>query len=189
MTRPGSSCLFGMASAAVRTFTRQTLTRVDDDEVWLPSTGTSLLVLAELPVLDVQRVVIERYSVDRLRVADDDGSAEGRFSWDAAGRIRRLDGGSWGRTYDPVWVTYSHGFDPVPDDVVGIVAGKVASFLTGTEANPGGLPRAPGRRDVRDLRQRAGTDVALGPGALTKTEKDALRDYRLGAVTVAVRTD
>ena len=61
--------LLAMASAAVRAWARQTISLVEDDEVWLPSTGTALLVLAERPVVDVERVEIERSALDWRRTA------------------------------------------------------------------------------------------------------------------------
>lgn len=161
--------------------------------MWLPSSGTALLVLAERPVVDVERVVIERFALDWFRARRDDdelGDAEGRFTWDAFGHLRRLDGATWGRRYDPVWVTYSHGYDPVPDDIVGLVAAKVAGFVGASEANPSGLRALQVGAMSETYGNAAGTDAALGPGALTKPERDALRagGYRLESVTADIGT-
>jgi hypothetical protein len=119
--------LLAMASKAVRTYTAQTLTLVEDDEVIVISDGTEELVLSQRPVVDVTHIEIEEREVP------------GRVSWDSFGHLRRRDGLPWGRRYDHVGVVYTHGYAPVPDDIVGLVAAKVAGFLAASEANPGGL--------------------------------------------------
>lgn len=166
------SRLIEMASAAVRTFTAQTLSLVEGDQVWVPSSGTSLLVLPERPVLDVTAVEVEW--------------GEALFTWDAFGRLRRLDGLEWGRTNAPVWVTYSHGYDPIPADVVGLVAGKVANHLTGVAGNPGGLRALQVGAMSETYGNAVGTPAAVGPMALSKDEKEVLRPYRLGAMSLSV---
>lgn len=183
---PRAQRLLEMASAAVRAWTHQTISLVENDEVWLPSTGTELLVLAERPVLAVERVEVERFTL--VHVVDEEHDAEGRFSWDGFGHLRRLDGGTWGRRYDPVWVTYSHGWDPVPDDVVGVVAGKVAGFVTASEANPDGLKALQVGAMSETFANAAGTETAAGPGVLTKTEREALTGYRLRSIAASLGT-
>jgi hypothetical protein len=173
--------LLDWASAGVRRWCRQALSRVDEDEVVVPSSGTSLIVLAERPVVEVHDVVVER--------GPGFWTAEtGRFTWDPAGNLRRLDGRPWGRRFDPVVVTYSHGYDPVPDELVGLVAAKVAGALAGTHANPDGLKSLQTGAMSETYSNNLGTATALGAAVLTEEEKTALSDlgYRRRAMAVPI---
>lgn len=158
-------------SAAVRRQTRQTLSEVKEHEVVVRSAGSSVLVLAERPVTDVAHVTLP------CREA-----FPARFSWDAFGHLVRLDGLPWGVRYDPVTVVYTHGWNPVPDDVVGLVAAKVAGYLATTAVNPGGLKALQVGAMSETYANAAGSEVAVGPGALTKAEREALSGYRLGSM-------
>jgi hypothetical protein len=166
--------LLEMASAAVRNWTHQSISLVIDDDVIVISDGTAELVLAERPVVEVSFAQVE----DREPVGD--------LSWDSFGHLRRRDGLPWGQRYDHVAVTYTHGWDPVPDDVAGLVAAKVALFLAATEANPSGLSKVQTGVISATYGNVAGTEAALGPGALTQAEKDALHDYRLGSLAAGI---
>lgn len=181
----------GQASAAVRRFTGQTISLVEDDEVTFPSTGTTVLVLGQRPVRAVSNVTVEMWptqpwqDVERARAGWADPRL-GHFTWDAYGRLNRLDGMTWGRKCDPVTVIYTHGWDPVPGDVVGLVAAKVALFRAGLEANPEGLKSLQVGAMSQSFANVGGSEAALGPGALTKAEQDALRDYRQTAVAAQI---
>jgi hypothetical protein len=168
--------LLAMASAAVRNWTGQTISLVEDDAVIVISAGTNELVLAERPVIEVTEVAIE-------------GRApEAGFAWDAFGSLRRASGLPWGLRYDHVAVTYTHGWETVPDDVVGLVAAKVARFMAMGEANPSGLKALQVGAMSETYTNAAGTEGALGPGVLTKDEREALRlgGYRLGALAAGI---
>jgi hypothetical protein len=166
--------LLEMASATVRGWTYQTISQVIDDGVIVISEGGDELVLAERPVLEVSFVQVEHdepvYAV----------------SWDSFGHLRRRDGLGFGRRGDHVAVTYSHGWDPVPDGVVALVAAKVAGFLAAGDANPGNLKNLQVGAMSESYGNAAGTDVAIGPGALTQAEKTALTRYRLGSLAAAI---
>lgn len=179
--------LLAVASAAVRAFCRQTLSRVVDDEVTIPSSGTTLLTLGERPVVDVTEV--EVLGPGGWSIVDP-GSwpAAGRFTWDAFGHLHRVDGLTWGLRYDPVRVVYSHGFDPVPPDLVGLVAAKVANSVAAGAANPGGLRSLQVGAMSETYSNAAGSAAALGAATLTEDEQAALRSagYRQGAVSVPI---
>lgn len=189
--------LLEMASAAVRRFTRQTLSLVVDDVVNIPSSGTTVLVLAERPVVSVDRVEVQHGpgwwwfdgSPDELPARAGWAAPDlGRFTWDAFGQLRRLDGLTWGARFDPVEVTYTHGYDPVPADLVGLVAGKVASFMAGAAANPEGLRSLQVGAMSETYSNPIGSAAAIGPAALSEAEQDMLRDggYRLGSVSADI---
>lgn len=185
--------LLGVASAAVRRYTRQVLSPVADDTVVVPSSGTTVLALGQRPVVAVASVAVQSHwgwggwwPTEPAPLAG--WHDAGRFTWDAWGTLRRLDGLVWGRKYDPVQVVYSHGYDPVPADVVGLVAGKVASFLAGTAANPDGLRSLQVGAMSETYANAAGSAAALGPAGLTEAEREQLDDYRLRAVAVDIGT-
>jgi hypothetical protein len=174
--------LLAWASAAVRRYCRQDLSLVTDDVATVLSPGTAVITMAQRPVVAVASV--------------DVGSVWGswhwpaarHFTWDAFGRLERHDGLTWGLRHAPVTVTYTHGYDPVPDDLVALVAGKVAGFLSSSGANPGGLKSLQVGAMSETYANAAGSPAALGPGALTEAEQDALMaaGYRLQSGDVPI---
>jgi hypothetical protein len=172
--------LLDQASGAVRRFCRQTLSLVVDDEVVVLSTGTTFLELAERPVLEVTEVEV-------LTTGAEGSWAAGAFTWDGAGQLHRVDGLTWGQRYDPVAITYTHGFDPIPADLAGLVAAKVAQTIAGNEANPGGLRSLQTGAMSETYSNAAGNVASLGAAALTADERDYLRaaGYRRTATSVA----
>lgn len=96
------------ASAAFRTLAGgQAIGFVADDVVILDGDGSRLLLLPQYPVTAVTSVLVDGADV----------TAE--VTWSELGLIRRAD--PFPGTYRSVQVTYSHGYDPVPDDVVDAV--------------------------------------------------------------------
>ncbi|NYV73186.1 hypothetical protein [Streptomyces sp. UH6] len=158
------------ASAIIRRWTRQTITRVVDDVVALRVIDERELVLPQMPVVSVSRV-----RVNALILQD----------WVLSGD-RLLRTGGWRRlpgttTYpDPglVEVTYTHGYEEVPDDVRAVCLDLAVMTVT----NPGGL------RDVSiDDYRRTFASETLGSGTLSAAHKEMLRDYRRRIGTVATR--
>jgi hypothetical protein len=77
---------------------------------------------------------------------------------------------------------------PVPDDLVGIVAAKVAGFVVSQGANPDGLRSLQTGAMSETFSNPAGSEQAVGPGALTEAEQKALRSagYRRGSMSAFV---
>lgn len=172
--------LLEAASGAVRRFCRQTISLVVDDEIVVPSTGTNDLDLWEQPVLAVTEVEV-------MSPWFAEGSfPEGVFSWTASGALHRLDGLSWGSRYDPVRVVYTHGFEPVPADLSGLVAAKVAASLMSADANPGGLRSLQVGAMSETYSNAAGSMASLGASALSEEERAYLREsgYRRTVASV-----
>ena len=183
------------ASAAVRRYCRQTLSLVVEHEIIIPSTGTIVLTLPERPVIEVESVSVQLGPVDWDEIVPITATlggwaSTGRFTWDSFGRLTRLDGLRWGSKFDPVAVVYTHGYEPIPGDIVGLVAGKVASYLGGSESNPSGLKSLQTGAMSETYANAAGTASSLGPGVLTEAEKEILRDggYRLSATSIQMGT-
>jgi hypothetical protein len=158
------------ASAVIRKWTRQTITRVVDDVVTLRVVDCDELVLPQRPVVSVSEV-----KVNALVLND----------WVLSGE-RLLRTGGWrylpGTSSYPdpglVQVTYTHGWDEIPDDVRGVCLDLAAS----TVSNPGML-----RQESIDDYSRTLAAESLGLGSLTASHKTLLGDYRRRLGTARLR--
>ncbi len=158
------------ASAMIRGWTRQSITRVVDDVVKLRVIDCSELVLPQRPVESVSEV-----KVNAVTLVD----------WVLSGD-RLLRAGGWRHlpgttTYpDPglVQVTYTHGWDEIPDEVRAVCLDLAAS----TVSNPGML-----RQESIDDYSRTLAAESLGLGALSETHKSLLGDFRRRIGTVGLR--
>lgn len=122
-TTPRLTAFAAQASAFVRGYTGQTITLVADDEVTLRAPASRLLFLPETPVLDVATITINGGS-PTLEVED--------FVWSIDGVVTRTGGGDFGSRYGPVTVKYTHGHNPVPDDIAAATASIAArGYLSG----------------------------------------------------------
>lgn len=83
--------------------------------MWLDGTGTRLLLLPAAPITAVP--VVE---VDGQIVAD--------FAWSRTGVLHRL--AHWPDRLGCIRVVYSHGYDPVPEDVAEAVLTEAQYLLT-----------------------------------------------------------
>lgn len=117
------------ASARFRAAVRHHVSRVDDEHVVLDGTGAVSLLLPHAPVLTVSAVLVEGEDVTEQVQASADGM------------LRYPDG--FPDALGAVQVTYTHGHDPVPDEIADVVlsaaetayagAGDVASMTVGGE--------------------------------------------------------
>lgn len=95
------------ATAAIRGRTGQTISRVIGDVATLDPRGACVLFLPQKPVEVVSAVTVDGTA---LVVADD-------VHWYSDGRLAREPEASWGTKRQSVAVTYTHGFDPVPQRI------------------------------------------------------------------------
>lgn len=174
------------ASARVRRYTRQDITLVSSETVEL-SGGERVLRLPQYPL-----VVDDANPLTVVELADFSGSewiaVEGRdysrlgneltrgYPWQAP---TRLMGWPWSHPHG-IWapkvrVTYSHGYDEVPDDIVDIVVDLAVMNLS----NPGNLREVA----IDDYRQVFASE-SIGGARLSKSHKDDLRSYRRSAFSV-----
>ncbi|WP_158884015.1 mobile element protein [Amycolatopsis anabasis] len=103
------------ASARFRGEVRHPVSRVADEEVWLDGTGGTVLTLPAAPVVAVTTV-----EVDGQPVTD--------FTWSRQGQLRRATG--WPDELDVVRVVYTHGYEPVPEDIADAVMTEARYLLT-----------------------------------------------------------
>jgi hypothetical protein len=87
--------LLDKASAEIRGFTGQTLSRVTDEQIFFPSWSGALIVLPERPVIEVASVVTGGVPI-----------ASSAYAFTRGGNLWRLDGSYWGAAA----VTYTHGY-------------------------------------------------------------------------------
>ncbi len=172
--------LLQMASGRIRTEARQTISLVSDDVVQLHPQGAGHVVqLPQVPVVRVSNMQIFFLGIDGPAitvVSNFQVTTWGRLAWlfgDFASRFPVFNlepaDSDIGGVPPLVQVTYTHGYDPIPDDVKGIcLAASSRAFL-----NPEGLS------EEQMVNYRAIYGDARGL-ALTKDEIATLRDrYRL----------
>lgn len=165
------------ASGAVRAAANgQIISLIEDDEVALrPYCGR--VFLPQVPVVDV------------TAIEDADGN-DVEFIWEqgdtfvivAGGRINRFD-------YELVigvppprlTVTYTHGYDPVPDEIIGLVC-QIAGRALGTPATSAGVTQ----ESLGAYSYSIGSVAAAGPLGLLDSERVIAGRYRRPVAPVSV---
>jgi hypothetical protein len=164
------------ADAAIRNYTNQYLSFVEDDTVTIDG-GGRVIFLPQLPVTEV--VSIEEDG-EALTVTDD--YIVGRY-----GVIHRV-GRRWATGIQNIVVTYSHGYESIPQDITDI-ATRAASraYQAGLKAAdtagvPGVQSKTLGDFSVTfagDGNIADGLMGASGARLLLMSEKEMLNRYRL----------
>lgn len=164
------------ASAAIRNYCRQYIELVEDDEYTFDVRPARWnLLLPELPVVEVSDVVED----DEGLVVEDD------YELGAHGQVWRV-GRRWAAGNQIVTVTYTHGYETIPDDII-VVATRAAAraYQAGLRAAdsdgvPGIASKALGDFSVSYASE--GTEGVMGASAtrmLLLSEKDMLNRYRI----------
>jgi hypothetical protein len=165
-----ASRLLDVASAAIRSYCRQSFDLVTGDVVVLDDpAGLPGVLLPELPVLAVT-------SVETLSDGTWTALAADGFEWDSYGRVW-LTGKApvwWPRLTRSVRVTYNHGYASVPEDVKAVCLALAGRLYT----NPLGLVS----ESIGNYAVRYENNRAAGV-AFSDFELAILGNYRL--VTVA----
>lgn len=168
------------ATVAIRNYCRQYIEAVADDEVTLDGPGGSRLFLPELPVTGVGEVVEDG---ETLTVDDD-------YQLGQHGILHRI-GQNWADGWQIITVTYSHGYDTIPDDVAAVCTRAAArAYQAGlraaeVEAVMGVASKSLGDFSVAFTPETAGGGVGegvMGASAarmLLLSEKDMLNRYRI----------
>lgn len=167
------------ASAAIRNYTRQYIELVEDDEITLDSSGGTRLFLPELPVVEVSEVIEDGETL----TTDDD------YKLGQHGILHRI-GAKWKAGIQIVTVTYSHGYETIPDDITAIATRAASrSYQAGVKAAenegvPGIVSKSLGDFSVSFGAESGGGvgEGVLGASAarlLLLSEKDILDRYRV----------
>ncbi len=165
-----ANLLLAGVSDAIRTFTRQTLSLVEDDELVQWADWTHTLWLPERPVVTLTSITVEGTLID-----------PDTYTWDQSGEVRfgpgMFAGGSvtWRRRR--ATIVYSHGFDPIPGDIKGVCLEMVQVGLS-----------MPDGRVVRS--ESVGPDSITyatdNAAVMTKSQELRLRAYRPALTSVPI---
>jgi hypothetical protein len=167
------------ATATIRNYTNQYISRVSGDTVRLDG-GARMLFLPELPVGEIVTV-----TEDGEELIEDDDFVLGRY--DVVYRLKRP---TWAAGHLNISVTYSHGYQMIPQDITD-VATRIASriYQAGLKASdndgvPGVSAKSLGDFSVSYTAEQGGgtSEGIMGASAfrpLLMSEKDILNRYRI----------
>lgn len=169
--------VLAIASGTVRGATGQTLSLVEGDEVELRGTWGRQLQLPERPVLAVTAIAVDGVEVPATSYR---WSRDGKVTFSRSSPLVNAPAaalGYWGGDEVLVTVTYDHGFDPVPDDVRGVVLALARRAILVPDAGAV-AQESLGSYSVTYSREAAST--------LTRGEERKLCRYRPKGATLAV---
>lgn len=172
------------ASALVRRYTRQTFSLVEDDEVVIRAQGGEIR-LPQRPVAAVSSVsAVGGNGLPDIPLVD--------WLWDGLDLVRLGEGNAvinlpeaWSEddAYPGTYrVTYTHGYETVPADVVRVVCAVATRTLTAPSMVGGVRSESIGPYSYQLDPPGAGLAVSL-----TAADKEDLRDYRTTESQVKVR--
>lgn len=170
------------AKAAIQNYCQQQIALVEDDEITLDvEAGRQRLFLPELPVIEVASVIEDG---ETLTVGSDEDYQVGRH-----GVLYRV-GQNWAEGIQIVTVTYTHGYEEIPDDVIDVCTRAAARMYQAglksaeLEGIAGVQAMSLGDYSVTFGSEGGGgvSEGILGASAsraLLLSEKDTLNRYRL----------
>ena len=147
------------ASSRFRGAVRHPVTFVADDVVTVDGNGRESVILLAAPVTEVASVKLDGVAL----VEGED------FSWSADGFLRRVTG-CWPDRLRCIEVTYSHGYQVVPEDIAEVVIDQARALYT---VLPGVQTRQVGGQSVT-----FGTQAAIG---VTAQWASAVERHRLNS--------
>lgn len=165
------------ATAAIRNYCRQFLELVEDEEIVLDGHGGTRLFLPQLPVLEVSAVVEDG---EALTPATD-------YKLGQYGILHRVGGYRWPREVQVIAITYSHGYETLPDDIVAVATRAAArAYQSGLRASDEEGVLGVQAKSLGDFSVQYGaesvTEGSMGASAarmLLLSEKDILNTYRV----------
>lgn len=166
------------ATAAIRNYTRQHLSRVVGETITLDSAGGYRLLLPELPVISVSAVVEDGTTL----------TAGTDYKLGQHGILYRQNR-VWACGVQIVQVTYTHGYETIPNDIVDVATRAAARMYQAglRAAEHDGVPGV-SSKSLGDFSVSFASDAGGGVGegmmgvsaarALLLSEKDLLDRYR-----------
>jgi hypothetical protein len=168
------------ATAVIKNYCNQVIEKVEGDAIILDCGGGTRVFLPEIPVIVVTDVVEDGETL--VAGADED------YQLGQYGILHRVDQ-DWAVGIQIVEVTYDHGYDPIPDDVVGVCTRMAArAYQAGLraaelEAVPGVTAMSLGDYSVSfGTEAGSGGEGVLGASAapmLLRSEEEVLAKYRV----------
>ena len=167
------------ATSAIQNYCRQTIALVEDDEITLDCAGGTKLFLPELPVVEVSEVV-----EDLTELVQGTDYKLGQF-----GILHRV-GRRWSTGVQNIEVIYSHGYETLPDDVIGVATRAAArAYQAGLRAAESEAIPGVASKQLGDYSVSFGSEQSVGAGeavlgasaspVLLRSEKEFLERYRL----------
>lgn len=173
---PSAEAAIKAATETIRNYTNQEISLSENDVIVLDGNGRTRIFLPELPVASISDV-----KVDGESLVDGEDYKLGQY-----GVLYRLGGSVWSDGVQNIEITYTHGYDPVPDDIVSICARAAArAYQAGLRAeDQGGIAvqsMGLGDYQVTYGQESHGEGYAgvSGVRPLLYSEKDVLDRYRL----------
>lgn len=173
-----AAALLDDASSVVRNYTRQTITRVEDDKFTVRYSRGRVL-LPEHPA--DKPTLVER--------ADGSGAIPEVMWWYSGlnevefyNSTLIANGPYYRHAMRAVTVTYSHGYQEVPADIVAVTCQMVARVIDGAIQSPG--LRGEG---IDDYRADLGGGLSSGTIALVPEEKQVLDRYKRRTSSTVLR--
>lgn len=160
------------ASAFFRSYTGKVITVVEDDEQVLTGTWDNLLKLPQRPVISVSAVARRRGS----ETVDTEDVAPYSLLRDHLYRY-----GGWGGPEAIVTVTYTHGFEVIPDDVRATVLSMAARAYAGFQATSAGQSGSVVREKIVNYEVQYGetsTSTETSSSGVRADEQSVLDKYR-----------
>lgn len=163
LERPRALALLTDASARVRRVSGQTISLATTTARFTPVWHVRKfgILLPQWPIVTVDTVI-------------GDDLADVDVTW--------VSGTNFIETWVPVTVTYTHGYDPVPDDIVAVVC-QVAGRAFGMKPEAAGITS----ESLGAYSYSTGGAAAAGPLGMLKDERETVLAYRRPSTPISMR--
>lgn len=166
------------ASVAIQNYCRQQIEKLEDDEITLDLAGGTRLFLPELPIVELSSVIED----GEVLVETDD------YQLGQHGILHRI-GQDWVKGIHIVTITYTHGYEPIPGDVVAICTRAAArAYQAGLKSAETGAVPGVTAIGLGDFSVSYGAEAGGGSGGvlgasaaplLLRSEEKLLNRYRI----------
>lgn len=168
------SALLARASRQVRVYLGQYIEEVADDVVTISADMYGTLRLPQRPVTAIASIVVAGTTLDPDTY---EFTADGVVTGVWADGFETNIGFGW---TTPATFVYTHGYDPIPDDIVGVVADAVAARITAAAStgSGGGAVKLAQVDDVRIEYDTTTTSSSESSAGLSDEQKRILDPYK-----------